>query len=75
LGLRRGRGRLSKRWRCARRRAIQPQDSLIAETTPEGIFLRPVVTLPVEIYGAKRVAEFDDSEAELAAVPGGRGGK
>jgi len=74
LGLRRGRGRLARGRRCARRRA-QSQDSLIAETTPEGILLRPAVTLPVEIYSAKRVAEFDDSEAELAAVPGGRGGK
>lgn len=43
-------------------------DQLIAETTPEGLLLRPAVTLPLELYSAKRVQEFDASEAELAAV-------
>lgn len=47
---------------------IRPQDSLIAETTPEGILLRPAVTLPVELYTADRIMEFDAEEAELAAV-------
>jgi bifunctional DNA-binding transcriptional regulator/antitoxin component of YhaV-PrlF toxin-antitoxin module len=47
---------------------IRPQDTLIAETTPEGILLRPAVTLPVEIYTPERLAEFDAAEAELAAV-------
>jgi antitoxin PrlF len=47
---------------------IRPQDSLIAETTPEGILLRPAVTLAVEIYTPGRVAEFDAAEAELSAV-------
>jgi hypothetical protein len=51
---------------------IRPQDSLIAETTPEGILLRPAVTLPVELYTPERVAEFDAGEAELAAVLAGR---
>ena len=43
-------------------------DLLIAETTPEGLLLRPAVTLPVEMYSAARVAEFDASEAALAKV-------
>jgi antitoxin PrlF len=47
---------------------IRPQDSLIAETTPEGILLRPAMTLPLEIYPPSRVAEFDAAESELAAV-------
>ena len=47
---------------------ILPQDSLIAETTPEGILLRPALTLPVENYTAERMAEFDAAEAELAQV-------
>ena len=54
---------------------IRPQDTLIAETTPEGILLRPAVTLPVEIYTPERLAEFDAAEAELAAVLAGRGVK
>jgi hypothetical protein len=41
---------------------------LIAETTPEGLLLRPAVTLPVEIYSEKRIREFDKAEAELAKV-------
>jgi len=44
---------------------LKADDQLIAETTPEGLLLRPAVTLPVEIYGDKRVAEFDAAEAEL----------
>jgi len=31
---------------------------LIVETRPEGLLLRPVVTLPVEIYTPERKAEF-----------------
>jgi AbrB family looped-hinge helix DNA binding protein len=46
---------------------IRPQDNLIAETTPEGILLRPAVTVPIEIYTDERIAEFDQAEAELAA--------
>ena len=44
---------------------IKPDDHLIAETTPEGLLLRPAVTLPVEMYTEDRVREFDESEAEL----------
>jgi AbrB family looped-hinge helix DNA binding protein len=31
---------------------------VIVEARPEGVLLRPVVTLPVEIYSARRRAEF-----------------
>jgi antitoxin PrlF len=44
---------------------IRADDMLIAETTPEGLLLRPPVTLPVEIYSAKRIREFDAVEAEI----------
>lgn len=47
---------------------IRPLDNLIAETTPEGILLRPAITLPVEIYSTERIAEFDAAEAELSRV-------
>jgi antitoxin PrlF len=47
---------------------LRADDQLIAETTPEGLLLRPAVTLPVEIYSEKRVREFDEAEAELAKV-------
>lgn len=44
---------------------LKADDLLIAETTPDGLLLRPAVTLPVEMYTDKRVAEFDAAEAEL----------
>jgi antitoxin PrlF len=45
---------------------IKADDTLIAETTPEGLLLRPAVTLPVEIYSERRVQEFDEAEEDLA---------
>ncbi len=47
---------------------FKADDQLIAEMTPEGLLLRPAVTLPVEIYSGKRVAEFDAAEAELGTL-------
>ena len=43
-------------------------DQLIAETTPEGLLLRPAVTSPIELYSDDRLREFEAAEAELAAV-------
>ena len=47
---------------------LKADDQLIAETTPQGLLLRPAVTLPLEMYTPERVQEFDAAEAELAAV-------
>ncbi len=47
---------------------LKADDPLIAETTPQGLLLRPAITLPLEIYTDQRLAEFDQTEAELAAV-------
>lgn len=47
---------------------IKADDQLIAETTPEGLLLRPAVTLPIELYSDKRIREFDEAEAELERV-------
>ena len=47
---------------------LKADDQLIAETTPQGLLLRPAVTLPLELYIPERVQEFDAAEAELAAV-------
>ena len=54
--------------RLRRALGLRADDQLIAETTPEGLLLRPAVTLPVEIYSEKRIREFDEAEAELAKV-------
>ncbi|HEY7658293.1 MAG TPA: AbrB/MazE/SpoVT family DNA-binding domain-containing protein [Burkholderiales bacterium] len=47
---------------------LKADDLLIAESTPEGLLLRPAVTLPLEIYTEKRIREFDKEEAELEKV-------
>ena len=58
-----------------RQLGIKADDQLIAEATSEGLLLRPAVTLPIEIYSAKRIAEFDAAEAELAKTLRRRGGR
>ena len=62
-----GRGLIALPAKMREAAGLRPQDNLIAETTPEGILLRPAVTVPIEIYTAQRIAEFDEAEAELAA--------
>jgi antitoxin PrlF len=47
---------------------IKANDQLIAETTPQGLLLRPSVTIPVEIYTPEREREFDEAEADLARM-------
>ncbi len=47
---------------------IKADDHLIAEATPDGLLLRPAITLPVEIYTAERIAEFDREERALEKV-------
>ncbi len=47
---------------------LKADDPLIAETTPQGLLLRPAITLPLEMYTDQRLAEFEQAEAELAGV-------
>ena len=47
---------------------LKADDQLIAETTPQGLLLRPAVTLPIELYSEQRIREFDQAEADLASV-------
>jgi len=49
---------------------LEADDQLIAEVTPEGLLLRPAVTLPIEVYTPEREREFDAAEAELGAYFG-----
>ena len=43
-----------------RRFVLKANDLLIAETTDQGILLRPASVLPTEMYSDKRIAEFDE---------------
>ena len=63
-----GRGLIALPAEMRREVGLRPHDNLIAETTAEGILLRPAITLPVELYTAERIAEFDAEEAALSKV-------
>jgi len=69
-----GRGLIAIPAKLRKEAGIQAHDNLIAETTSEGILLRPALTLPFERYTSERVAEFDASEKELAGVLSERSG-
>jgi AbrB family looped-hinge helix DNA binding protein len=44
--------------RLRRRFGIEEGSEVIAEETPEGILIRPALTVPIEVYGDERKAEF-----------------
>ena len=46
-----------------RRFGIEEGSEVIAEATPEGILIRPAVTVPLEVYSRERKAEFLMSNA------------
>jgi AbrB family looped-hinge helix DNA binding protein len=53
--------------RLRRRFGIEEGSEVIAEETPEGILIRPAVTVPIELYSSRRKAEFILSNAVDAA--------
>ncbi len=62
------RGTITLPARLRRQLGLKADDQLIVEATPEGLLLRPAVTVPVEIYSDARIAEFDAAEAELGEI-------
>ena len=62
------RGVVTLRAKLRQALGLKADDQLIAETTPQGLLLRPAVTLPIELYSEKRIREFDQAEAELDKV-------
>lgn len=44
--------------RLRRLYGLEEGSEVIAEETPEGILIRPAVTVPIELYGPERKAEF-----------------
>ena len=53
--------------RLRRKFGIEEGSEVIAEETPDGILIRPAVTIPVEVYSPERKAEFLLSNAVDAA--------
>ncbi len=51
---------------------LKPNDELIVEQTDRGLLLRPVVSVPIELYSEERIAEFaSDEEAVGRLLPEG----
>jgi AbrB family looped-hinge helix DNA binding protein len=57
-------GRVGKRGtfvipaKLRRRFGIEEGSEVIAEETPDGILIRPAMTVPIEVYSNERKAEF-----------------
>ena len=47
---------------------LKANDQLIIEDTPEGLLLRPAVSLPIEMYTEERVAEFTRDDNAIAKL-------
>lgn len=55
------------------RLGIKSSGQIVVEETPEGVLLRPGVTVPVEVYSEERLAEFNrNNETALAGFNLGR---
>ena len=54
---------------------IENGGQLVAESTADGLLLRPAARRPVEVYDDDRIREFDESEADLAVALAGGGGR
>lgn len=52
---------------AALRRAfgLKSGEELLAEDTPEGILLRPCVSIPIEFYTEERIAEFTSDREQI----------
>lgn len=68
------RGTITLPARLRKETGIDAESLLIAESTNEGILLRPAVALPVEVYSRERIGEFAAAEQELAEWYNGESG-
>lgn len=47
---------------------LKANDELIIEETEQGILLRPVISVPLEVYSEQRIADFASDEAAIGKV-------
>ena len=52
----------------AKRYGLQESDELMVEETPQGLLLRPCVSMPIEFYSEERIAEFTEDDAAIGTV-------
>ena len=60
-----GRGVITLPAKVRRQTGLEASSQVVAQTTPEGLLLRPAVTVPLEMYTDERIKEFDEAEQEL----------
>jgi len=60
------RGTITLPAKLRKKMGIEADSLLIAETTEEGILIKPAVALPVEVYSEDRLREFAAAEQDLA---------
>ena len=44
---------------------LKADDEIIIEETEQGILLRPAISVPLEVYSEKRIAEFASDEKAI----------
>jgi len=44
---------------------LKDQEQFQVELTSDGILLRPIVAIPIEVYSEERLKEFSESEQQL----------
>ncbi len=47
---------------------LKPNDEVLIEETEQGLLIRPVLSVPLEIYTEKRIAEFAKDEAAIGKL-------
>ncbi len=68
------RGVLTLPARLRKRYGLRRNDELVVEETPQGLLLRPAVSMPIELYTEERIAEFMEEDEALGKVLDERGG-
>lgn len=55
---------------AAMRRAVglKPNDEVLIEQTEQGLLIRPVLSVPVETFTEKRIAEFARDDGAIGKV-------
>jgi AbrB family looped-hinge helix DNA binding protein len=51
---------------------LKADDELIVESSPQGILLRPVAGVPIELYSEERIAEFAQDDASIGEILNGK---
>ena len=47
---------------------LKPNDEVLIEETEQGLLIRPVLSVPLEIYTEKRIAEFARDDAAIGKL-------